>query len=41
VLNMQPDDEFHDLFYGSGSVTTAWNMWRSKLPIYADKKKAI
>lgn len=29
-LNLQPDDEFDDLFPGSGAVTDAWNRWRSK-----------
>lgn len=28
VLNLQPQDEFHDLFPGSGAVTTAWESWR-------------
>lgn len=28
ILNMEYDDEFHDLFPGSGAVTKAWNMWR-------------
>ena len=27
VFNMQPDDEFHDLFPGSGAVTRAWERW--------------
>jgi hypothetical protein len=30
VLNLQPDDEFHDLFPGSGAVTAAWEEWRTK-----------
>ena len=28
VLNMQPDDEFHDLFPGTGIVSQAWEVWR-------------
>lgn len=27
VLGLQPDDEFHDLFPGSGAVTLAWEIW--------------
>lgn len=29
VLNMQPDDEFHDLFPGSGAVMEAWETWKA------------
>lgn len=28
ILGCEPDDEFHDLFYGSGAVTRAWKQWR-------------
>lgn len=28
VLNMQPDDEFVDIFPGSGAVSKAWASWR-------------
>jgi hypothetical protein len=28
VLNLEPGDEFHDLFPGSGAVTAAWQKWR-------------
>jgi hypothetical protein len=31
VFNMQPEDEFVDLFPGSGAVTNAWNEYRKKL----------
>ena len=31
LLGMQPDDEFVDLFPGSGAVTRAWNEWRGGL----------
>ena len=31
VLNLEPEDEFDDLFYGSGAVTEAWNEWRQRL----------
>ena len=30
ALGMQPDDEFVDLFPGSGAVTRAWVRWRSQ-----------
>ena len=29
ILGMEPDDEFHDLFRGSGAVTKAWAQWRA------------
>lgn len=28
LLGMRPEDEFHDLFSGSGAVTRAWEKWR-------------
>jgi hypothetical protein len=28
VLNLQPDDEFHDLFPGTGGVMRAWKEWK-------------
>ena len=31
-LNLQPDDEFVDLFPGSGAVSKAWEKWRSSAP---------
>lgn len=30
VLGMQPGDEFHDLYPGSGAVTRAWEQWRTE-----------
>lgn len=35
VLNMVPDDEFHDLFPGSGAVSRAWEEYRRqpRLPL--------
>ena len=30
-LNLQPDDDFADLFPGSGAVGRAWNLWRARL----------
>lgn len=27
VLGLRPDDEFHDLFPGSGAMTDAWTKW--------------
>ena len=37
LLGMEPDDEFHDLFPGSGAVTRAWEAWRGQqsLPLAA------
>lgn len=31
LLNLRPEDEFHDLFPGSGAVGRAWEKWRSGL----------
>ena len=41
VLNLEPEDEFDDLFYGSGAVTEAWDEWRRRedheqLPLLAN-----
>ena len=33
VLNLEPTDEFHDLFPGSGAVTHAWERWRDRVEI--------
>jgi len=33
LLNVQPDDEFMDLFPGSGAVGEAWDSWRRQLPL--------
>jgi hypothetical protein len=30
VLNLKPEDEFHDLFPGSGAVMAAWEKWRTR-----------
>lgn len=30
VLGLEPDDEWHDLFPGSGAVTRAWDTWRAQ-----------
>lgn len=30
VLNLEPEDEFHDLFPGSGAVSAAWDEWKSR-----------
>jgi hypothetical protein len=27
-MNLEPDDEFCDVFPGSGAVTAAWERWR-------------
>ncbi len=28
VLNLQPEDDFHDLYPGTGAVTEAWTAWK-------------
>jgi hypothetical protein len=33
LLNMQPDDEFDDVFPGSGAVSRAWEAWRRQTRI--------
>jgi hypothetical protein len=33
VLNLNPEDEFHDLFPGSGAVSRAWTEWRRIRPL--------
>lgn len=36
-LGAQPDDEFHDLFPGSGAVQRAWESWcraQRELPLF-------
>ncbi len=30
-LNLQPDDDFYDLFPGSGAVGVAWEQWKSRI----------
>lgn len=30
---LRPDDEFHDLFPGSGAVSAEWERWRSQPPL--------
>lgn len=30
LLGMEPADEFHDLFPGSGAVSRAWEKWRNQ-----------
>lgn len=30
ILGADYEDEFHDLFYGSGKVTQAWERWRQR-----------
>jgi hypothetical protein len=29
ILGMEPEDDFHDLFHGSGAVKRAWAQWRA------------
>lgn len=36
LLNMQPKDEFVDLFPGTGRVSRAWENWqKAKVPLFA------
>ena len=35
LLNMHPDDEFVDLFPGTGRVMRAWEVWRERMPLFA------
>lgn len=41
LLNMEPDDEFHDLFPGSGAVTRAWEAWRVEQRLPLDFSEAL
>jgi hypothetical protein len=38
VLNMKPQDTFHDLFLGSGAVSQFWGEWRLLVPGIPVKK---
>jgi hypothetical protein len=33
MLGMEPDDELHDLYPGSGAVSRAWEKWRTELQL--------
>lgn len=33
LLGMEPTDEFHDLYPGSGAVSRAWDVWRSQIEL--------
>jgi hypothetical protein len=35
VLNLRPEDEFDDLFPGSGAVTRAWEQWQRSMRMTA------
>jgi len=39
VLNMLPDDDFHDLFPGSGAVTKSWREWRRQPRLTLTQKR--
>jgi hypothetical protein len=30
VLNLEPQDKFHDIYPGSGAVSRAWEMWKQQ-----------
>ena len=38
VLGAHPDDDFHDLYPGTGSVLKAWKNWQGKFVLPADPK---
>lgn len=40
VLGMVPDDEFVDIFPGSGAVTRAWEAWQRQLPLILETQCA-
>lgn len=40
VLGMNPDDEFIDMYPGSGAVTKAHKAWRSQMPLRGLTKRA-
>jgi hypothetical protein len=33
VMGLTPEDEFHDLYLGSGAVTRAWDQWKNMRPL--------
>lgn len=33
VVGLEPEDEMHDLYPGTGAITDAWNAWRTQLVI--------
>ena len=35
LLGMEPGDEFHDLFLGSGAVSRAWEAWKAQQPLFS------
>jgi hypothetical protein len=37
ILGMQPQDEFYDLFYGSGAVTKAWKSWCMQSQLFMEE----
>ena len=39
LLNLNRDDEFHDLYPGSGAVTRAWKIWSNQLKLELISRK--
>lgn len=37
LIGLEPDDEFHDLFPGSGAVTDAWDWWRHQGRLFEER----
>jgi hypothetical protein len=40
VVGAEPDDEFRDLFPGSGAVARAWESWRPQLGLFVKSSSA-
>ncbi len=38
LLGMEPEDEFHDLFPGSGAVARAWGEWKANASIFQEER---
>ncbi|WP_303678230.1 hypothetical protein [Dehalococcoides mccartyi] len=41
ILGLMPDDEFNDLFPGTGAVTRAWEYWHMNQQIQRNQQQAI
>jgi hypothetical protein len=39
VLNLEPKDQLHDLYPGSGAVTRAWESWKRQSTLFAQNEK--
>jgi hypothetical protein len=41
ALGLQPEDEFVDIFPGSGAVTRAWEAWRKQGDMFRDARETM